>query len=276
MPTTKSITAKILYTLTILVFLGWTSWWLYNNFMLEPDARSNELFTDSYWVLPLVGGVAGLWAAQKWGGLKSVLGRAISLFSLGLLLQVFGQVVYSYYALFQDIEAPYPSLGDVGFFGSVILYILALVFLAKAAGARLSGVSWGKKVIAFGLPVVLLAASYMVFLKGYEFDTSNMGAAILDFAYPLSQAFYISLALLVYFLSRGLLGGIMKNKVLLIIGALVVQYLADYMFLLRINRETWYPGDISDFIYLVAYFLMAISLLRLGSTAQSLRKGVQI
>ena len=85
----------------------------------------------------------------------------------------------------------------------------------------------------------------------------------LDFGYPLGQALYVSLALLTYLLSTKTLGGIMKNKVLLILFALAVQYAADYNFLSQAYAETWRNGGYGDAIYLLAYFLMALGLIQL-------------
>lgn len=271
----KTISIKIAYASIISVFIGFGLWWTYNYFTQDVDAYANELFADTYWVLPLLGGIGGLWAASKWGSLKSVFGRSIFFLAAGLLAQVFGQVVYSVYALLLNVEAPYPSLGDIGFFGSIILYIIALSNLSKATGARFSAVSFGKKIIAIGLPLALLAGSFIVFLRGYEVDWSSPLVVLLDFGYPLGQAIYLSLALLIFFLSRGMLGGIIKNKIILLLVALLVQYTADFLFLFRINRETWYPGDISDLIYLVAYLLMGVALLQLGSTVLSLNQKQQ-
>lgn len=273
MTTEKKLSVKIAYFLTGGVFLALAAWWIYNQIMLTPEDSSNALLADTQGILALIGGIVGIWAAQKWGGLKSLFGKSIFLLSAGLLAQVFGQVVYTYYARVQHIEAPYPSLGDVGYFGSVILYIFAIYLLAKTAGARFIRISVMKKIFAVLLPVLLLVTSYLVFLKEYEVDWSQPITVLLDFGYPLGQAVYVSLALLTYFLSRGLLGGIMKKKILLILVALVVQYAADYSFLYTFNRETWYPGGISDLIYISAYFLMAIALIKLASTAITLNSG---
>ena len=266
----KTLSVKMAYLMTAGLFSGFAGWWLYNFFTQSSDATSNVHFVDSYWVTALLGGVIGLTVAKKWGGFKSALGKSISFFSLGLLAQVFGQVVYTYYAYVEKIEAPYPSLGDVGFFGSIILYSIAVLYLAKVSGARLGAAKLVNKLVAVALPAALLVFSYSVFLKDYEVDWSVPTVVLLDFGYPLGQAFYLSLALITYFLSRKLLGGIMKSKVLLLLAALFIQYLADYLFLYRFNREVWYPGDISDATYLLAYFLMTVAILWLGSAARKL------
>lgn len=258
---------KFLYLTSIVIFLSFTFWWLYNQLFFPSTASSNALFSDTYWILPLVGGVAGVLSAKRWGGFSSVFGRSIMFFSLGLFAQVFGQVVYTYFARVQHIDAPYPSIGDIGYFGSVVLYIIAIGLLAKTVGTRFSLTNRYKRIIAVLLPALLLGVSYAVFLRGYQFDWSNPLTVLLDFGYPLGQAFYVSLALLTYFLSRGLLGGIMKNNVLLLLGALLVQYSADFSFLYRFNRGTWYAGGFSDYLYLLAYIIMIMALLRFKSVA---------
>lgn len=273
----KSLALKSFFIIICLIFAGYATWWITNQITHNTQgSRSSELFSDTYWILPLLGGVGGLWAARVWGGFKSVFGKSILFFSAGLLAQVFGQVVYSYYALHLKIEVPYPSVGDVGFFGSIPLYIVALILLAKTTGARFSRVSSVKKLIAILLPIILLAASYIVFLRDYEFSGAHALTVFLDFGYPLGQAFYISLALITYFLSRGLLGGIMKNKILLFLGALVLQYSSDYVFLFQNSRGTWYAGGYNDFMYLISYFVMAVALLRLGSVAQSINDQTEV
>lgn len=271
----NSLSVKLAYFLTGGVFLSLFIWWLYNYFVLTPEHASNALLADTQWVLALTGGIIGIWAAQKWGGLKSVFGKSVFLLSAGLLAQVFGQIVYTYYARVQHVEAPYPSIGDIGFFGSVVFYIAAVYLLAKTAGASIKHTNTAKKLLSILLPAILLSASYVVFLKDYEVDWSAPLVVLLDFGYPLGQAIFVSMALLTYFLSRGLLGGIMKMRILLLLAALVVQYAADYSFLYMFNRETWYPGGVSDLIYIVAYLLMGVALVQLASVALSLSKNAE-
>src|SRR6185503_7492659 len=118
----------------------------------------------------LWGALWGLYLSKLWGGYKSVIGRASLIFALGLLAQAFGQNVYNYLYATQgfDIQPPYPGLGDVGFFGSVILYIYGAILLARAAGVSVSLKSFASKIQAIIIPLILLVGSYMLFLHGYE------------------------------------------------------------------------------------------------------------
>jgi hypothetical protein len=256
---------KYIDTLVWVLFIGFAAWWLYITLFLRGghhDSLNNQLFASTYGVISLIGGLAGLAASRMWGGYKSLIGRSLLFFSIGLLAQEFGQLAYSYYA-YRNIEIPYPSVGDVGYFSSVFFYIYAAWLLLKANGAKLYLRARSKRLIAVVLPLLLLAGSYAFFLRDYKFDFSSLSAAtrvILDFGYPLGQSAYISLALLTYLLSRGLLGGLMRRKVSLILVALVVQYAADFSYLEAAKRQTAFPGGANDFLYLLSYALMALAL----------------
>src|SRR3989338_11020317 len=132
---------------------------------------------------------------------------------------------------------------------------------------------FSNKILVVTIHVLLLVFSYILFLQGYEYDWSSPLKIFLDLGYPLGQAFYVSLALLTYTLSRGMLGGIMKNRILFILFAFFAQYLADYNFLFQNSRGTWYNGGYGDYLYLLAYFLMSIGIIQLKTIHTQLSKG---
>ncbi len=248
-----------------ILFVLFTAWWVVIYPVRGEATTGNYLYAATYGLIALLGGIWGIIIAQKWGGFQSLIGRSIIYLSLGLLLQEFGQLVFTSYYFFLQVEIPYPSLADLGFFGSIPLYILGISSLAKASGLQLGLAKLGGKIQAFLLPIILLIASYVVFLRGYEFDLTTPLRIFLDFGYPLGQAIYISIALLTYILSRRLLGGIMRGKVFFIVLAFITQYVADYNFLLQNSRGTWINGGYGDQLYLLAYFLLALGILQLQS-----------
>ena len=150
------------------------------------------------------------------------------------------------------------------------LYTYGVLLLAQASGVKIKLQSYGSKVQAIFIPIIMLVIGYMLFLQGYKFDWSNPIKIFLDFGYPLGQAIYVSIALLTYFLSKGMLGGVMKNRILFIVFALVIQFLSDYTFLYQSNRGLYQVGGINDYMYLVAYFLMTFALL--GLSVKSINK----
>lgn len=254
------------------IFLALTAWWVYlgqNDLVGETDQA--ELFSASYGMMALYGGILGLFVSQKWGGLKSLIGKSVFFISLGLLAQEFGQISYSAYTYLFHEEIPYPSVGDIGYFGSVLLYIVAIFYLIKALSPKSALSSKINLLWVIAVPLILLVGSYLFFLNGYEFDFSNPLLVFLDFGYPLGQAFYISLAILAFLLSRRYLGGLMKPIVLFLIFALFMQYISDFMFLYRVNRDLWETGGINDYTYLVSYFVMTSALIAAGNVITTMR-----
>ncbi len=256
----------------VVIFLVLTVWWLISpSFQQSPDVRFFGDFGSIYVIMALLGGIWGIRISEKWGGIKSIMGRATLMFSLGLFAQAFGQLVYAYYSFYKHISVPYPSLGDVGYFGSIPLYIYGVILLGQASGVKLGLRSFKNKIQAVIIPIAMLILSYTLFLQEYEFDWSNPVKIFLDFGYPLTQAIYVSLAMLTYLLSKNVLGGIMKNKIFFILIALGVQFLSDYTFLYQSIRGIWSVGGFNDYMYLISYFVMTLALLQLRLTALKLR-----
>ncbi len=244
------------------VFLGFLAWWFTFQHVVENQGVAVQWFGGTYGVVALIGAVIGLVAAVKWGGFKTLLGRALMFFSLGLLAQEAGQLIYTYYIYGAKIQIPYPSWGDVAYFGSVVLYIIAALLLSRTAGVGFSLKKGVYKAVAFLIPALLLVASYAVFLHNHEYDTSHPLTVFLDFGYPMGQAIYISLGLIALFLSRRLLGGVMKRGILLVILALFVQYVADFNFVYESSRDKYLAGQYADLLYLISYFVMATALIQ--------------
>jgi hypothetical protein len=246
----------------VFLFVALVTWW-WALFAFDLSVEDKRIWGATYQIMAFWGGIWGLFIAKGWGGIKSVMGRAIIAFAVGLLMQVFGQSVFSFYNIFLAVEVPYPSLADIGYFGSIPFYIYGIFNLARASGIHISLKSFKNQLLALTVPLVGLWLSYSYFLVGYEFDWSDPMRVFLDFGYPLGQAFYVSLALLTFLLSKKTLGGIMKNKVLFILLSLAVQYAADYNFLYQAYAGTWGVSEYGDVLYLVAYLFMALGLIQL-------------
>ncbi len=250
------------------IFAFFTVWWVLLYTHHAPRHFTGDNFSDTYGILATVGGLGGIVIAKRWGGFKSLMGKSVMFFSIGLLFQALGQFVYSLYFFYLHQDIPYPSWGDVGYFGSVLLYIYAIYILAKVAGANFSLRRFGNKILAVTVPAALLIVSYYVFLQNYTY--SQPLTAFLDFGYPFGEAIYISLAILTFMFSRRILGGIMRWRILLLLLALAAQYAADFFFLLRDTRGEWYAGGPSDFLYLIAYYVMILALLSIGAAYQKI------
>ena len=258
----KDRVAQCLLVLLIIFLI----WWAFGYLVYKQEVTSvisgAFLWGMTYQIFAFVGAVAGLFISWKWGGVRSVMGRAIGLFSLGLLFQNFGQTIFSLDNLSGE-EIPYPSIADIGYFGSVLFYILGAIGLARASGIAVTLRSFKNAILAIFVPVAVLGFSYYFFLRAYEFDWSAPLRIFLDFGYPFGEAIYISIALLTYVLSRKILGGIMKYKISFILTALFIQYVAEYNFLYQAYNGTWDNSAYGDVLYLFAYVVMALGLLQL-------------
>ncbi len=252
---------KLLLLVSVL-FLGYLGWWASFQKVVESQGLSVKWFGGSYGVVALIGSIIGFLTAQKWGGFKTILGKSLMFFSIGLLAQEAGQLIYTYYIYGAKIQIPYPSWGDVAYFGSTLSYIVGAFYLSKAAGVRFSLRSTKYKVIAFAVPTVLLITSYAVLLHHHTYDFSKPLTVFLDFGYPMGEAAYISLAIIAYLLSRKLLGGVMRAGISLVIFALLVQYVSDFNFIYQSSRGTYFGGKYADLLYLIAYFIIAAAMIK--------------
>lgn len=253
------------FKLVTIFFIGLTIWWVTIFARGLTEGNENNLFTVVYPILSLLGGIAGWVFAKKWGGFKSTLGSSIGMFALGLLAQFVGQVMYSYYIYIKGIEIPYPSVGDISFFSSIIFYLIGVILLSKVSGLKMSVKSMRGKLQAFLIPLGILLISYLVFLKGYAPDWSNKMVIFLDFGYPIGQAVYVSIAILALLISKDILGGMMRKPIMLLVAALILQYIADFNFSYQVSRDAWYVGGFNDYLYCAAYFFMTISLFSIGN-----------
>lgn len=255
----KEWQAKVATVLLIVL----TIWWrVAPSFSPTPEKRFLGDFISIYVIMAIWGMLWGLLIAQKWGGIHSVIGKALLFFSAALGGQIFGQIAYAYYPLILHTPTPYPTIGDIGYFSSIPFSILGTFYLAKASGVAINLRTYKQKIQALFIPFIMLFLGYLLFLQGYKFDWNHPASIILEFVAPLGQATYVSFAILTYLLSKGVLGGIMKNKVIFILFALCFQFLSDYVFLYQASRGTWLAGGINDYMYLFSYFLMTLALLQ--------------
>lgn len=213
-----------------------------------------------YGIVALWGGIRGLVVAKQLRRQKN-LSFALLMFAIGLLLQVFGQLCYSTYSFVWGVIIPYPSVGDIGFFGSVLFYIAGVLFLAKASGVSLKLQTFKNQLLATIVPLLMLLIGYLLFLQDYQLDLSDPIRVFLDFGYPLFQAVYVSVAILIYLLTRDTAGAT-KNQVFLIVIALIWQFICDYTYLYQVSRGTWEVNGLNDYMYLVSYVLMSLAVLR--------------
>lgn len=250
---------KLLLLLSCALILVWVVATLLNK-----DDFLGEVFTNIYYVIALVGGVLGILVARQWGGFGSYLGKSLSFLAGGLLLTVMGQLVNSYYVLISKLEElPYPSVAEIGFFGAVLFYIFGAYYLSKTVRLlpSIRKMSVGKKILLSLVPISMMAITFLVYFRNYSSEGSTTAQVILDFAYPIGQSIFATIALAVLFLSKDLYGGKLRGAVILLLLSFILQYAADTNFVYQDLAGNWVNGGYGDFLYLLAYSATALGVL---------------
>lgn len=270
MHTNKYQKVLLFYVALLLIF------WVVLFFSHETNSFWNYFYSFAFSLVPLIAGFVGCFLAKEWGWFKSAVGKAVFFISLGSFSWGAGSMVWSYYNFFKNISAPYPGFADIGFVLSLPLWVLGVINLSKATGAKFSLKKKRGKVLLFMLPVVVIIASYyllVVVARGGVLLSIDNGfdlKLLLDLAYPIGDVVILSLALLIFGLSINYLGGFYKYSILAILFGFGVMYVADFVFSYTTTLETFYNGNFGDLIFTLA--LSLISLGTLGFTYSKIKK----
>jgi len=253
------------------LFLLYISWflWLYSTSTVDGVLN---LYSNTYGVIPLISGIYGLFVAQRWGGFKSAVGRAISFLSLGLITWGIGMVIWLYYNIILGVGVPYPSFADAAFILSWPLWAFGVINLSKATGATFQLRKSGGKIFLLIIPIAIAAISYYLLvnvarggavLTDYDTELSpllNNLKLFFDLAYPIGDIVILALSVLIYGLSFQYLGGRFKLPIILILLGFVVNYFADFTFSYTTTLETYYNGSLADVLFVTTMTLLGVGI----------------
>lgn len=259
------ITSPALRWSTVIVGI-FLIWWilLYIKFNGDTTFINTAVWPDVYNLMAIWGVWWGFKATQRLGAIKKILGRAMVFFTIGLLLQSFGQITFSIYFNFFGIEAPYPSLADIAYLGSPILYLIGLTTFSRALGVprNVNNMRYGTIISLTGLGIFVFSGLVIGLGTTYAFDWNEPLRIVLDFAYPLVECLCL---ILIFAIILNQTRYPQLNRSLVIVGAaLFMQYSADMLFTHLAAHDLWHGGSASELLYLIAYFLMASALVVLS------------
>jgi hypothetical protein len=212
-------------------------------------------------LIPLLGGISGLFKARDWGWSKSIVGRAVILISAGAICWGIGQMFWSiYYNIISSVDIPYPSLADVGYSLSFPFLAFGLISLSKATGARFSLKHPAGKIAAFVITIVGLVAAYyllIVVARGGVIDFTEDGLKLFfDIVYPLGDLLIFLFSALIYGLSLSYLGGAYKIPILSILFGMLVLFFGDFTFSYTTTVGTYYNGHWVDLVLPTAWMFI--------------------
>lgn len=256
----------------IILFGFFTLWWISLS-PFDPNVLMDqkESWSVFYWTFAALGGIFGIFSSRRFGFLNSVIGRAILALSVGLLLQVIGQILDGYLYAMGNSQIFYPSISEIGYVGSILAYIYGAYSLLRYVSAGSHEKSFIRNVIIWLTPVVMFAISYFAYLHNYESTSISVLQTIFDFGYPLLQSIYVSLAILILLHTKGTEGGVLKKPIIFLVIALIFQYISDSYFVYEYNLDRWYSANLNDYCYFLAYFLLTLAIIYLDKVVQSIQ-----
>lgn len=246
----------------IIFYVALVVFWLFINFLGLKDSPINKFYAFIYGLIPLLWGLLALVNSKKWGGSSSALGKTLLFIGAGLFTWGVGEMIWSYYNFFLNIEMPYPSWADASFILSWPLWAVGIINMSKVTGARFSLRSLKSRIFLLAVPLLITAASYYLLFyvaRGGVLETDGGWLKLFfDLAYPTGDVMILSLAVIIYGLSIGYLGGKFKFPVILLILGLIFNYFADFTFSYKTTIGTFYNGGLADFLFTTAMFLLSL------------------
>jgi len=223
----------------------------------------NLLYGLSYGFIPLFGGFVGVLLAKPWGGLKSVIGRAMIFVSVGSISWGIGSCIWSYYNFFLHVGVPYPSIADVGYILAIPFWCLGMVNLSIATGVKFALRRTLGKIFIFLIPMSIIALSYYILViiarGGVLSDTLHDYLKLFfDLAYPIGDVLIVTFALVIFGLSFSYFSGRYRLAIVILLAGYVFMYMADFLFSYTTTLNTYFNGDWPDLFFPIALSLMIV------------------
>lgn len=254
----SNTSSKILTLFYILLLL----WWVFIFTRGISETTENYLYSFAYGFIPLIWGMLGLKNSFLWGGFRSLMGKTLIFFSLGLIVWSIGNMIWGYYNLVLKIPVPYPSIADFVFIFSFPLWAIGIFFLSKVTGAAFSLQKLKGRIFLFSIPVVAIIMSYyllFVVARGGIIDTQGGSLKLfLDVAFPVWDVIILTLALLVFGLSFNYLGGRFRWPIILLLLGFGMNYITDFSFSYTTTLGTFFVGSWVDLLFATSMFLIAL------------------
>lgn len=260
---------KILSSYSLSLFLFWII--LFIN--IKEASLWGAFYSMLMGLIPFIGGLLGILRSKTWGLFSSTIGKAIFFISLGLFSWGCGNTVWAYYNFFQDTDIPYPSFADVGFAPAYVLWIVGVIYLSKATGAKFEIKMKLKQMLLLIIPLVVIYFSYyfLFFIVERSYASETPLRIFFDLYYPSMNVFILSFAIIIFGLSINFFGGKYKLSLFSILLGFTFLYGGDFTFSYATSTGIFYTGGPTDIIYTVAFYLISWGTLSFYLTPKKLQ-----
>lgn len=240
---------------------------------------------NAYWaaglaLLAVLYGLIGLMMAKKWSWLKSHVGKAVASISLGNIMWGIGQAGWTFY-LFKYPSQEYQAarILDVLFFSSIPLWFYGILKLTKASGAKYGLKKTTGKILVVLLIVLMTIFAYYILVVvargGTAYFEQPLWEKFFDLGYSIGDTIILTIALAIFGLSWRYLGGRFKKPILTVLAGFGLMYVADFVFSYVSGKGTYYNGDISDILFLIALTVLSAALCLLDPSKKAAKSSVQ-
>lgn len=256
--------------LLLIVYIASIIWFLTLDRNADEVALSNYLYTLLEGIIPIWGGMYGLFLAKKWGGFSSIIGKSQSFISIGLLSWGIGSLIFvAYYNLIMNVEVPYPSFADVAYILSWPLWGLGMVYLSRATGVKTALHNTTSRYWIIVVPALIVGFSYYLLVHvargGVISSSDDFIKVFFDLAYPIGDVVILTLATIIYGLSFKYFAGKYRWAIYFLLAGFFVNYFADFSFSYQTTLGTFVPGGLSDFLFVTAMFAISFGVNALDS-----------
>ncbi|EKD99459.1 MAG: hypothetical protein ACD_22C00253G0001, partial [uncultured bacterium] len=194
---------KINYRVSFIALLTILSvaFWLYLYITKSTTGYLNSLFSLAYAIIPVVGGLVGIVTGLKCLSTNKPTALTIVSLSAGTLIWGVGQVLWGYYALFLNIESPYPSVADAFFILGPPLWILGLILFTRVIRLNLMVRNKAIQTFIFIIPFVATGICAFITIRSGVASTHNLTKLFFDIAYPSLDLILLSMFLVINLLA---------------------------------------------------------------------------
>ena len=204
-------------------------------------------------LIPFIGAWIGI-EASKFFTFKSAFGKALFFISLGVITYGLGTIVFFYYNVFLQTEAPYPCLADVGFSATIILANYGLFLLLRSIKIKFDTATIAKLII---LPVIVFAIAFPVFIYEKAVEEAPLLTKFFNVYYVVGDAVFISMGLLILTMT---FGSALFKSVSVLSAGFILEALADFSFAYTASAGIYYTGCWVDVLYCLAFLVIGYGL----------------
>jgi signal transduction histidine kinase len=206
-----------------------------------------------YVIVPTASGMAAIVGAVTLHGRERI---AWFMIGAGVLVWGLGEAIWVLYEYVWETEVPYPGWADGFYVAGYPLVFFGILFLPHVKGRRLERVRLTMDATAGAVAVA--AIMWVTYLSDQIYIDSEVGflEQFINIMYPLGDMF---LLVAVMILATRRSERRFDVRLLAMASSLIFALIADYIYVLQVEAETYLSGGRLDSIWLVQYALVAVA-----------------